>query len=81
MVLLLPHFTFRLIIRFFLVRFRYTGTSISSAATVLEATLLQRISIGGRALPMSYFYPMGTISLLSDQFPPSILMPVISSDS
>ena len=33
-------------------------------------SLLQRISIAGRALPMSSFYPIGTISFLSDQFPP-----------
>ncbi len=40
MVLLLPHFTFRLIIRYFLVQFRYTGTIISSDAMFLGATKL-----------------------------------------
>ena len=64
--LLLPHFTFRLIIRLFLVRFRYTGTIISSAVTVLEA--YSSASASAESLTDVLFLPIGTISLLSDHF-------------
>ena len=70
MYLLLPHFTFtfKLIIRFFLMRFRYTGTIISSDATVLEA--YSSASASAESLTDVLFLLIRDYLIRSDQFSP-----------
>ena len=66
-------------IRFFLVRLRYTGTIISSAATVLEA--YSSASASAESLTDVLFLPNMHYLIAIRPVSSSILMPVISSDS